>query len=231
MKVALFILSALFVVFLSCITFADNEHITLGNNTFCIPKRYSILDQVSGSFFNIKRADINNYVGSFQVAIDPPEVKKSIPEYLINHGDLPAVFFINVRQAPTEEIERSLNRKSYADALQLTNSYENAYIEYDKHNNSYRVSDFGFPPPFIFWEVLNIKPDKNIVVPVNTNDYHVASCSRAGGHNGNSSSCEYSLAFDGYLVDIKTTENNLHLKNKITKYSKYLLVSWRQNCE
>ena len=231
MKKILLALSVLFLVILSYLALADNVSITLGKNTFCVPKRYSILNQVSGPLFNLKGTDSGSYGGSFQVAIDPAEVKQSIPSYLLNHGDLPAVYLINVRQAPAEELERVLNSRSFADILQLKNDYENAHVEYDKHHNFYRVSNFGFPPPFILWEVLSMKPSKTAVVPQNANDYHVASCSRAGGHNGNSSRCDYLLEIDGYLVKIKTTENNLHLKEQITKFSKQLLVSWQHNCE
>ena len=231
MKPTFLTLSVLFFVILSYLALADNVSITLGKNTFCIPKRYSILNQVSGPLFNIKGTDTSPHGGSFQVAIDPDEVKQSIPGYLLNHGDLPAVYFINVRLAPAEELERVLDGQSFAKILQLTNNYENAHVEYDEQHNFYRVSDFGFPPPFILWEVLSMKPSKTAVVPENTNDYYVASCSRAGGPNGNSSNCDYSLEIDGYLVEIKTTENNLHLKKQITEFSKQLLVSWQHNCE
>jgi hypothetical protein len=234
MKKILLALSVLFFVILSYIALADNVQITLGKNTFCIPKRYSILNQVSGPLFNIKGADTGPYGGSFQVAIDPPEVKQSIPGYLLNHGDLPAVYFINVRQAPAEELKRALNPQSFANILQLANDYENAYVEYDERNNFYRVSDFGFPPPFVWWEVVKIKPDKKAIVPENINDYYLASCLRYGGTtgiNGNSSSCDYSLEIDGYLVEIKITENNLHLKEQITEFSKKLLVLWQQYCK
>ena len=234
MKKILLALSVLFLVILSYLALADNVSITLGKNTFCIPKRYSILNQVSGPLFNIKGADTSPYGGSFQVAIEPDEVKQSIPGYLLNHGDLPAVYFINVRQAPAEELERILNSQSFADILQLKNDYENAHVEYDKPNNFYRVSNIGFPPPFMLWEVIKMKPDNQAIVPKNINDYYLASCHRSGGTtgiNGTSSSCDYSSEIDGYLVEIRTTENNLHLKKQITEFSRQLLVSWQQNCE
>jgi hypothetical protein len=230
MKKVLMAFSVLFLVILSYRAFADYVHITLGKNTFCIPKHYSILNQVSGPLFNIKGAD-TDYGGSFQVAIDPPEVKQSIPKYLLYHGDLPAVYFINVRQAPAEELKRILSSQSFANVLQLSGDYENAYVEYDEHNHFYRVSNFGFPPPFILWKVSSMKPSKQAVVPKNINDYYLAFCNRAGGHNGNSSSCDYSLEIDGYLVEIRTTENNLHLKGQITEFSKKLLSLWQQNCK
>ncbi|MDY6991326.1 MAG: hypothetical protein SVR94_01800 [Pseudomonadota bacterium] len=233
MKKIFLALSALLLAILSYLALADNVQLTLGKNTFCIPKRYSILNQTSGPLFTIKGADTGPYGGSFQVAIDPPEIKQSIPDYLLNHGDLPAVYFINVRQAPKEELKRILDPQSFANILQLKNDYENAHVEYDRQNNFYRVSDFGFPPPFVWWEVIKIKPDKKAIVPENINDYYLASCIRYGGTtatNGNSSNCEYSLEIDGYLVEIKTTENNLHLKPQITAFSKKLLALWQQNC-
>jgi len=233
MKKPLISILLLFFVMLSYFALANNVEITLGKNTYCIPKRYSILNQTTGPLFTIKGADTGPYGGSFQVAIDPPEIKKSIPDYLLNHGDLPAVYFINVRQAPKEELKRILDPQSFANILQLKNDYENAHVEYDRQNNFYRVSDFGFPPPFVWWEVIKIKPDQKAIVPENINDYYLASClKRVGitGLNGNSSKCDYSLEIDGYLVKIKTTENNLHLKPQITAFSRKLLALWQQNC-
>jgi len=230
MKKIFLVLSILFFTILSYLVLADNLQITLGKNAFCVPKRYSILNQASGPLFNIKGADTGSYGGSFQVAIDPAEVKQSIPDYSLNHGDLPSVYFINVKQAPKEELKRILNSTSFPNSLQLKDNYENAYVEYDEHHNFYRVSNFGFPPPFILWEVLSKKPGKQAVVSENPNDYYVASCSRAGGHNGNSSNCDYSLEINGYLVEINTTENNLHLKPQITAFSRKLLALWQQNC-
>jgi len=91
------------------------------------------------------------------------------------------------------------------------------------------------PPPFIVWEVLKIKPDKKAVIPESLSDYHVASCSGLAGidgfHDEVGTSCDYSLEIDGYLVKIKTTGNNLHLKEKITGFVKDQLALWRENCK
>ncbi len=125
-----------------------------------------------------------------------------------------------------------MNNDFYAEALQLTHNYENANVQYDEKHKFYNINSWGeSPPPFILWEVLKIEPHKNAVIPKNLNDYHVASCSSIGGMTGLDeigSTCDYSLEVDGYLVNIKTTGNNLNLKEKITNFVKNKLVSWRE---
>ncbi len=240
MKKIIIILSVLLLITFSCIALTDNKQVTLGKNTFCIPKKYGILDQTSGPVINIPGADTGSYGGSFMLAIDAPEVKKSIAEYFTMHGSLYASLTVNVRQASAEQLERRLNKKRYAEVLQLTRGvaydYENAYVQYDEKNKFYNVNSWGAsPPPFILWEVLKINPHKKAVIPENLNDYHVASCSGLAGidgyHDEVGTTCDYSLEIDGYLVRIHTTGNNIHLKEKITSFVKNLLISWRENCK
>ena len=230
MKKVIFILPVLLIVVLSCMASTNEKQITLGKNNFCIPAKFSLLDQTSSSLLNIKGADTGGSGGSFQVAIDPPEVKQSIPEYSLNHGNLPAVLFVNIRQADAQTLKNVNNGNTYAEVLQLSKTFENAQVEYDENTHFYRVSDNAVRP-FIWWEVLKMEPNKMASVPKNVDDYHIASCSMAGGNNGNSSTCDYSFVADGYLVKIITTENNLLLKEKITAYSKKLLELWRHNCK
>ncbi len=237
MKKIVIILSVLLLVTFSCIALTDNKQVTLGKNTFCIPKKYNILDQTSGAVINIKGADTGNYAGSFQLAVDAPEVKKSIAEYSSKHGSLYASLTVNVRQA--HALERLLSNDFYAEVLQLTSGlthdYDNAYVQYDEKHKFYNVNSLGeSPPPFRMWHVLKIKPHKKAIIPENLNDYHVASCSGIGavaGIDEIGTTCDYSLEIDGYLVRIHTTGNNIHLKEKITSFVKNLLISWRENCK
>jgi len=240
MKMIIIILSVLSLAMFSCIALTDNKQVTLGKNTFCIPKKYNILDQTTGPVINIPGADTGSYGGSFQLSVDAPEVKESIAEYSTRHGSLYAALIVNVRQASAEQLERRLNNNRYAEVLQLTrgvaNDYEHAYVHYDEKHQFYHVNSWGeSPPPFILWEVLKIKPHKKAIIPGNLNDYHVASCSGLGGidgyHDEVGTSCDYSLKIDGYLVRLHTTGNNLHLKEKITAFVKNQLVLWRENCE
>ena len=163
------------------------------------------------------------------MAIDSPEVQQNIPEYMLNHGGLPAVLFVNIRQAEAQTLRNIDDGNTYAEVLQLSKDYEKAQVEYDINTHFYRVSA-NVVRPFIWWEVLTMEPDKKATVPKNVNDYHIASCSMAGGNNGNSSTCDYSFVSVGFLVKIITTENNLPLKDKITAYSKKLLAQWQKNC-
>jgi len=234
MKKITVILPMLLLVTFSCIALTDNKQVTLGKNTFCIPKKYDILDQTTGPVINIPGADTGSYGGSFMLAVDAPDVKESISEYFTRHGSLYSSLIVNVRQEGPSE--RSLSNDFYAEVLQLTHDYENAYVQYDEKHKFYNVNSWGeSPPPFILWEVLKIKPHKKAIIPENLNDYHVASCSGLGGidgyHDEVGTTCDYSLEIDGYLVNIKTTGNNLHLKEKITGFVKNQLVLWRENCE
>jgi hypothetical protein len=234
MKRKLFVLSLSLAALVSCGASVETNSIKLGDDTFCIPERYSTLDQTTGPMLNIAGTDADNYGGSFQVAIDPAEVKETIPTYFLTHGDLAASFFINIRPLPSEQLGNALNKQYHADALQLANDYEKAQVEHDINNNFYRVSTWEAPPPFVLWDVLTVKPSTSAVIPEHLKDYYLASCSRAGGTtgiNGTSSSCDYSIGVDGHLVKIITTENNLLLKEKITSYAQSLLEVWRDNCE
>lgn len=229
-----FVLPALFTVINSCNASVESNNVVLGDAVFCIPKRYDMLDQTTGSMFNINGVDTGSHVGSFQVSIPPNEVKKTMAEYLLGDGDLPASFIINVSLVPANQLEKSINSKYYADTLQLVSDYENAQIEYDEKNHFYRVSNWGNPPPFVLWEVLKMKPKKNAIIPERLSDYHVASCSNAGGTtgtNGTSSICDYSIKIGNYLVKIITTEINLKLKEKIITYAEKLLTSWKKRCD
>ena len=237
MKMIIIILSVLSLTMFSCIALTDNKQVTLGNNTFCIPKKYDILDQTLGPVINIPGADTGSYGGSFQLSVDAPEVKESIAEYSTRHGSLYAALIVNVRQEGPSE--RPLSNDFYAEVLQLTrgltHDYEHAYVHYDEKHKFYNVNFLGeSPPPFRMWQVLKMKPHKKAIIPENLNDYHVAFCSGIGavvGIDEIGTTCDYSLKIDGYLVRLHTTGNNLHLKEKITAFVKNQLVLWRENCE
>ncbi len=129
MKKKIFILSiSLFSIF-SCNASSKNNKIELGDASFCVSKKYNILDQTKGSILNIKGTGDSNYGGSFQVSIDPDEVKKSIPDYFLKHGDLPASFIVNVRLSSMNGLDKLIDRNYYADTLQLVNDYENSQID------------------------------------------------------------------------------------------------------
>jgi hypothetical protein len=210
---------------------SDSREFALGSRTFCVPERYDVLDQISSPLLDIIGADSGIYGGSFQVDIEPEEVKASIPDYKINHGSLPATFFINLRLAPEGEMKRIVSAQSHSDILTLSGQYENAFFEYDEENDFYRVNGLSGTPPLLIWHVLSKKPDVNAVLPPDLQDYYVAYCSRSGGHNGNSSTCNYLVNIEEYLVEITSTENNLQNLNSLTQFTKSKIDSWEKNCE
>jgi len=193
MKKKIALLLVLSVVVFSCITrLADTNKVVIGNDAYCIPKRHSLLDQTKGPLWSIPGAD-SGYGGSFQVVMEPDEVKKSIPAYLI-YKDRYSVgmFSMNVRQAPPAgDIAWELRPQLYADILQLSGKYAKAsvQVQYDEEHRFYRVNEFA-SSPFVLWDVLSVKPDTQAVVPKNLDDYYMASCS---GESGVSSSCRYSV--------------------------------------
>lgn len=217
--------------------FADNKMITLGKNTFCVPKKHSTLDQTSGPLFNISGADTDRERnGSFQVSIDQEEIKKSIPAYALAEGEYPAIFFIDVNRVSSSERQRLLSSEIYADKLQLTGKYNKALTQYLEKYDYYRVSDSALPPPFLIWSVLSIKPNKNATLPKTLGEYYVGRCSGNAAVkmlNDKSTFCQYAfeIAADDYLVTIKTSEDNLHLKKQLNQYAVNKLNIWKNNCK
>jgi len=213
---------------------AKYNQLTLGSETFCIPKKFDTLDQTTGPLFNLPGLDSGLSGGSFQTPVNAADVQKNISEYALKHGGLYSNLMINIRRASGQELERWLNNKREADVLLLSHDYEDAYVQHDEKNNLYNVSNWGSPPPFIVWSVLKMKPHKEAIIPEHLDDYFVALCSSMGGVDGINeigSSCDYSLEIDGYFVNIGTTGNNLSLKEKINAFVKNVLTTWRENCD
>lgn len=209
---------------------ADVNQLQLGNETFCIPDQYSLLNQTVATAFDIDDSDSRRSAGSFQVAIPAEEVAASLPVYQITHGKLPAILFVRLETMDSDTIAWRMQGKRYADVLHLLGEFRDATVQAIDNADLFRVSDYP-GTPFPIWKVLNRRPEGGTDVPSAWKDFLVAHCSRAGGHKGASSSCEYSEAIDGYWVTVITTENNLSLKARITRFTELKLQQWRDLCE
>lgn len=209
---------------------ADVYQLRLGGDTFCIPGQYSLLDQTVAPALEFGGSDSRRSVGSFQVAIPAEEVEVFLPAYQKKHGELPATLIIRLEAIDSDTIAWRLQGERYADVLRLLGEYSNATVQAIDNTGLFRVSDYP-EPPFPIWKVLNRRPEVGASIPSDRKEFLVAHCSRAGGHKGTSSNCEYSEAIDGYWATVITTENNLSLKARITHYTELKLKEWQGLCE
>ncbi|NWO06365.1 MAG: hypothetical protein HLX50_11910 [Alteromonadaceae bacterium] len=209
---------------------ADVYQLRLGDDTFCIPSQYSLLDQTVAPARDIAGSDSRRSAGSFQVSIPAEEVEASLPVYQTTHGKLPAILVVRLEAIDSDTIAWRMQGERYADVLHLMGEFSNATVQTIDNTDLFRVSDYP-GPPFPIWKVLNRRPEAGAGVPSEWKEFLIAHCSRAGGYKGASSNCEYSEAIDGYWATMITTENNLSLKAQITRFMEQKLQQWRDLCE
>ena len=212
------------------LTNADVYQLRLGDDTFCIPDQYSLLDQTVAPALDIAGSDSRQATGSFQVAIPTEEVEASLPVYQTTHGKLPAILVVRLAAIDSDTIAWRMQGERYADVLHLSGEYSNATVQPIDNTDLFRVSDYP-GPPFPIWKVLNRKPEAGAGVPSKWKEFLVGHCSRAGGFQGTSSNCEYSEAIHGHLATVITTANNLSLKARITRFTELKLQQWRDLCK
>lgn len=231
-KLAVLAVSGLFATMFVLAPFsnADAYQLRLGGDTFCIPDHYNLLDQTVAPALDIAGSDSLRVGGSFQVAIPAEEVEASLPTYQTTHGKLPATLVVRLEALDSDTIAWRLHGERHADVLHLLGEFSGATVQPIDHTGLFRVSDYP-GPPFPIWKVLNREPEAGIDVPSEWKQFLVAHCSRAGGHKGGSSNCEYSEDIDGHWTTVITTENNLLLKAQITQFTELKLRQWRDLCQ
>lgn len=208
------------------------KELHLGYETFCLPSHYNTLDLTKGSLFTLIGLDDEPHRGSFQFFIPAEEVKLDIPSYHIENGKFVSNLKINIRLTNSNGQNLETNSNYRADALRLVNKYSEAHIEYDKNLDIYRVSDFGFPPPFIIWDVLTLEPLLSRKIPEKLEDYYLGLCSSSSAvlKSPMGTTCDYFFEYNDYLINIGTSEENLLLQDKLTPFVKRRLEELKHEC-
>ncbi len=197
---------------------SDYREITVGNDTFMIPK--SNVGIVSGDID--KRLDEGYDTSSlmFSVSWSPEEMSKAIPGYFESRDN----FFFHVSAAlyapSAEKLAYRRSNEPYKDAFLLIGDFQGARVEYDEKTNTYKV--FGPFGSEKYWVAFRIKPGDPATLPERGENFLIGPCSHV-----QEISCHTPISYRNYELDVSMPGPNMHLRDQIKDFIIAQLESWR----
>lgn len=204
----------------------DFLKIEIAEKKFCIPSYYVPNEKYIFDWI-YKLPGLDKKSEGFMYEINSDEIKKTIPDYLVNSADQKVTGLVQYLSYEDRELSRT--QSGLSDVWLKRGAYIHRRAIKDESLGLVKVFSSPEEESNRQWDLFFFMPDEKVAVP-DIYSFYAGSCQSGFEYDGN----EFAICRLRFLIEddlkasVTITSYNLHLHEEIKKYISQTIKKWKE---